>query len=57
MRESLFHVKQVPAEPVRMFHVKHALTLTVEISFPDAELPEDHVKDVFDIDPAEKSSE
>ena len=41
-----------------MFHVKHFVnSLNEGILLSDTELPEDHIENVLDIDPAEKPAE
>src|SRR5882757_6250017 len=68
--ERLFHVKH-PSDLQGLFHVKQPLTLrglltiktvsrrrlrTPSRSFPDTEVPEDHVEDVLNIDSPEQSA-
>ena len=51
----LFHVKQrVPSADRKVFHVKQVMkNYREEILFPYTKLPEDHVKNILDIDPSQ----
>jgi hypothetical protein len=59
----MFHVKQPPLKAGRTFHVKQKLTqemnqnMNKEILFTYTKLPEDHIQNVFDVYPAEQSSQ